>query len=157
MTRIDFYVLPDSTPSSRSLLACRLADKAYKLGHHIYIHTESREQAMQMDDLLWTFSQGSFLPHARVEDQGNPAPPILIGHGDEPALAPPAPSPQASADVLINLASEVPLFFSRFERVAEIVDQGDAQKQAGRERYRFYRDRGYALQSHNVATPEPER
>ncbi|MDX1252836.1 MAG: DNA polymerase III subunit chi [Gammaproteobacteria bacterium] len=149
MTRIDFYILPDSTPSSRPLLACRLADKAYKLGHHIYIHAESPEQAMQMDDLLWTFSQGSFLPHARVEDQGNPAPPILIGHGDEPAL-----SPEASADVLINLASEVPLFFSRFERVAEIVDQGDTQKLAGRERYRFYRDRGYALQSHNVATPE---
>lgn len=149
MTRIDFYILPDSASSSRPLLACRLADKAYKLGHHIYIHTESREQAMQMDDLLWTFSQGSFLPHALAADRGNPAPPILIGQGDEPAL-----SPEAGADVLINLTSGVPLFFSRFERVAEIIDQGDAQKQAGRERYRFYRDRGYALQSHNVATPE---
>ena len=59
----------------------------------------------------------------------------------------------AGTDVLINLAGSVPSFFGRFERVAEIVDQSDAQKQVARERYRFYRDRGYALQSHNVPTP----
>lgn len=143
MTRIDFYILPDSATSSRPLLACRLADKAYRLGHRIYIHTESQEQAAYMDDLLWTFSQGSFLPHALVEATGEP-PPVLIGHDA---------APLAGTDVLINLADSVPSFVSRFERVAEIVDQSDAQKQVARERYRFYRDRGYALQSHNVPAP----
>jgi DNA polymerase-3 subunit chi len=143
MTRIDFYILPDAQVRSRPLLACRLADKAYRLGHRVYIHTESREQAAYMDDLLWTFSQGSFLPHALAEATGEP-PPILIGH-DAASLA--------STNVLINLAGSVPSFFDRFERVAEIVDQSDAQKQVARERYRFYRVRGYALQSHNVPTP----
>ncbi len=143
MTRIDFYILPDNASSSRPLLACRLADKAYRLGHCVYIHTESQEQAAYMDDLLWTFSQGSFLPHALVGATGEPSP-ILIGHDA---------APLASTNVLINLAGSVPSFFDRFERVAEIVDQSDAQKQVARERYRFYRDRGYALQSHNVPTP----
>lgn len=166
MTRIDFYILPDSASSSRPLLACRLADKAYRLGHHVYIHTESQEQAAYLDDLMWTFSQGSFLPHALVGTTREP-PPVLIGHDTDDTQGRaeakgsasvaggrmPGAAPMTGTDVLINLAGSVPSFFSRFERVAEIVDQSDTQKQVARERYRFYRDRGYALQSHNVPTP----
>lgn len=149
MTRIDFYILADASQHGRPLLACRLVDKAYRLGHRIYIHTESEQHTTHMDDLLWTFSQGSFLPHALSTSVTDSAPPILIGHTHELS-----PACETGSDVLINLAGSVPLFFSRFARVAEIIDQSSSHKQAGRERYRFYRDRGYDLQSHNVATPE---
>lgn len=147
MTRIDFYILADAAPRSRALFACRLADKAYRLQHPVYIHTESEQHAAHMDDLLWTFSQGSFLPHALSHQVtiGN-MPPIVIGHSSG------LPTEiQTATTVLINMASDVPLFFSQFERVAEIIDQSPEQKQIGRERYRFYRDRGYGLQSHNIA------
>ncbi len=148
MTRIDFYILAESAPQSRALFACRLADKAYRMKHPVYIHAESEQHAAHMDDLLWTFSQGSFLPHAlshQITTVEN-IPPIVIGHSNElPTIV------QASTAVLINMASDVPLFFSHFERVAEIIDQSPTQKQVGRERYRFYRDRGYDLQSHNIA------
>jgi DNA polymerase-3 subunit chi len=51
---------------------------------------------------------------------------------------------------MINLAAEVPEFFSRYRRVAEVVD-GDATRRAqSRDRYRFYRDRGYTLNTHQV-------
>ncbi len=149
MTRIDFYILTDIAPRSRAMFACRLADKAYRMKHTIYMHTESGEQSTYMDDLLWTFSQGSFLPHALSHQITAIAPPIVIGHGSNlPAII------EADSTVLINMAGDVPLFFSHFERVAEIIDQSPAQKQVGRERYRFYRDRGYELQSHNIAAPE---
>ena len=64
----------------------------------------------------------------------------MIGHDEN--------TPEFS-DVLINLSSEVPLFFSRFERVTEII--GLLDKASGRERFRFYRDRGYPLKSHTIA------
>ncbi len=147
MTRIDFYILADSAPRSRALFACRLADKAYRLQHPIYIHAESEPHGAYMDDLLWTFSQGSFLPHALSHQVtiGN-MPPIVIGYTNELTT-----EIQNATSLLINMASDVPLFFSHFERVAEIIDQSPEQKQIGRERYRFYRDRGYDLQSHNIA------
>jgi DNA polymerase-3 subunit chi len=55
------------------------------------------------------------------------------------------------AAVLVNLSAEPAPFFSRFERLAEIVGVGEAEVAAGRERFRFYRERGYELRAHNLA------
>lgn len=147
MTRIDFYILPDENANGRELFACRLAEKAYKLGHSLYLHTESRQQASKMDDLLWSFKADSFLPHAieGATEQDELPPPILIGHSSETP-----PEPHSHSEVLINLAPAVPSFFSRFERVAELVNQQPDHRTAGRERFKFYRDRGYALESHKL-------
>ena len=138
MTDIDFYILDNDKPQGRELMACRLAEKIYKLGRKIHIHTESASDSKTLDELLWTFRDGSFVPHNIAGQAADAA--VIIGHGDEP---------QQHSDVLINLASDVPLFFSRFERVTEIIGQQD--KAAGRERFRFYRDRGYPLKSHPIS------
>lgn len=142
MTRIDFYITQANGAGDRRLLACRLAEKAYQLGHRIYLHTESQPEATLMDDLLWTFKQNSFIPHALYPGADAQMTPILIGHDTEPDMA---------GDVLINLAHEVPPFFSRFERVAEIVDQDESRRENARARFRFYRDRGYELDSHTIS------
>jgi DNA polymerase-3 subunit chi len=144
MTRIDFYILSERA-GDRLLFTCRLADKIYTQGHALYIHTASQEQAVQLDELLWTFSPGNFLPH----DLHQPAhgAPIQIGYADNPFTDTDA---AGDGQVLINLADHVPLFFSRYARVAEIVDPHEARKAAGRERFRFYRERGYALESHTI-------
>lgn len=141
MTRIDFYILPDQGAQSRQQFACRLAEKAYALGNRIYVHTESEAQAQRLDELLWTFKQDSFLPHELCAAGREASAPILLGHDPEPLY---------QADVLINLSSQVPLFFGRFERVAEIVDGRESERQQGRARYGFYRDRGYELKSHSL-------
>jgi DNA polymerase-3 subunit chi len=141
MTRIDFYILQDSQPDARPLLACRLAEKAYRMGHRVYINTESGKQLGELDDLLWTFRAGSFLPHARVQDKPDEVPPILLGSDTEPP---------AMDDVLVNLAGAVPPWFSRFHRVAELVGTDEAARTAARERYRFYQDRGYTLNTHKL-------
>lgn len=141
MTRIDFYLSSETSPDAGQRLACRLVEKAYKMGHKVYIHTESEDQAQQMDDLLWTFRDGSFVPHGRHPKQTGNHSPVLIGHDSDP---------QGDTDVLINLTREVPPFFSRFERVAEVVDSAPVNRTQARERYRFYRDRGYELQTHEL-------
>ena len=139
--RIDFYVLPGQEPNGRLSLACRLAEKAYGLGHRVYLHAASPEQARQLDDLLWTFRQGSFVPHTLCPPAEGDASPVLIGSEETP---PPA------AQVLINLSDTVPAFFERYERVAELVEQQPSILAKSRERFRFYRDRGYEPVSHRL-------
>ena len=141
MTRIGFYVLPDDASSRRERFVCRLADIAYRRGQRVYIHAQSKDQAVLLDTLLWTFQAGSFVPHDLHPSDSPAHTPILIGHDGVP---------DGGHEVLINLAETVPNFFSRFDRVAEVVNQDAAVKHAGRERFRFYRDRGYALETHTL-------
>lgn len=143
MTEIDFYVLAGDSNEARLTLACRVADKAVQRDHHVLIRPASTAEAARLDELLWTFSQRSFLPH-RISTDGaeTPIEPVLIDGGSGPI--------GERWDLLINLCPDVPEYFSRYARLAEIVD-GDADRRArGRERYKYYRDRGYSLKTHQV-------
>jgi DNA polymerase-3 subunit chi len=141
MTEVDFYLLKDDSAHGRVQFACRLADKAYRLGNRIFIHTESADQTQQLDKMLWTFQQNSFVPHAVYQaGQDDPAP-VQLAHDAEPG---------AGSQVLINLAADVPVFFSRFERVAELVSGNADVRRQGRKRYSFYKDRGYPLRTHEI-------
>jgi len=141
MTRVDFYILRDTGASACALFACRLTEKAVKQGHQVYINAESAAQLLQLDDLLWTFRAGSFLPHVVDIGEDNGASPVLLAHDREPGN---------SHDVLVNLSNEVPPFFSRFNRVAELAGGNDAQRSEARNRYRYYKDRGYTLHTHQI-------
>lgn len=141
MTRVSFYLSTSYEASARMVLACRVIEKAWRSGHGVYVHTASGEQTALCDRLLWTFRQGSFVPHVpAAEDDG--VSPVLIGHEAEPALR--------LHDVIVNLGDEVPVFFSAFERLLEPVAGDEQQRRQARERYRFYRDRGYALETHEL-------
>lgn len=142
MTRVDFYLLSTADETARLRVVCRLADKIFGLGQQLHIHTADAEQERSLDRLLWTFQDISFLPH-RLTGAESAVVPISLGHDGTPA---------AGGDVLINLAPDTPHFFSRFERVAEIVDEQPEVRAAGRTRYRFYRDRGYPLQHHQLGS-----
>lgn len=146
MTRVDFYIGTSADPgggaAARLNIACRLAEKAYRMGHQVHVHAASPEQAAQLDDLLWTFKQGSFVPHGRAGRPEAARAAVLIDHQDQPPSA---------HEVLINLADTVPGYFSRFERVAEIVSGDEDGRAQARERYRFYRDRGYELETHEIS------
>jgi len=94
-----------------------------------------------MDRLLWTFRDGSFIPHGLIGKAEAAHTPVLIGHGEDA---------EEEHDILINLNQQVPDFFSRFERVAEPIDQDAEIRKTGRTRYRFYKDRGYPLETHDI-------
>ena len=140
MTRIDFYILQHGHADTGQFV-CKLTEKAYKQGHQVYINVASDQQLRQLDDLLWTFRDGSFLPHGCYRAEENGKQPILLGHAIEP---------DGPSDVLVNMANDIPAFFSRFNRVAELVGGDDNQRQAARARYRFYKDRGYTLNTHTL-------
>lgn len=142
MTRVDFYILAEQASGDGARTACRIAEKAYRLGQRIFLHTDSAQSAASIDDQLWTYRDGSFIPHAIAGSEAAGKSPVIIGHGIEP-------DPE-HRDLLINLADQVPLFFSRFERVVEIVAGDETTRGQARERFRFYRDRGYPLNTHEL-------
>lgn len=144
MTQVDFYILGSDSEDARLKLACKIADKAMQQSQHVFIHAASEAEARRLDELLWTFSQGSFIPHSIIgtPPAGPPREPVLIGFGLEPV--------GDRWDVMINLAADVPEFFSRYQRVAEVVDGDPARRERSRDRYRFYRDRGYQLNTHQL-------
>jgi len=138
MTRVDFYLL-GKEEDRRDRFACRLAEKAYRMGHRVYLLAPDASSAGALDELLWTFSQGSFVPHGQLGDANADEHPVLIGHAEPPS---------GFQDVLVSLANEVPDWVGRFERVAEIVGATEQDKHQARERFRHYRERGYPLETH---------
>lgn len=141
--RVDFYLLAEPQAAARLRFACRLAEKAWHLDNRVHLLAGSAAEAASLDELLWTFRQGSFVPHELVAAGGAASAPVTIGHG----TAPPPPG-----DLLINLAASVPAFEDGFARVAEIVDGSDEGRRLGRERYREYRQRGREAVTHDIGT-----
>ena len=144
MTQVDFYITAENAADARLKLACTLCDEAMQRDQHVFVNVTSEREARQLDELLWTFIQGSFIPHRVVEQPlAEPPPePVIVGLAQEPV--------GQRWDLLINLAADVPEFFSRYSRVAELVDGDAARREQSRERYRFYRDRGYPLSTREV-------
>lgn len=141
MTRIDFYILPEGSTEAAVVAATMLCDKAASTFHKVYVNVPNPSEAEDLDGLLWSRRQGSFLSHERYNGQPAQPPLPVIYFG---TLEPPA----THHEVLVNLALEVPAFFSRFERVCEIVSGDPAARAKSRERYKFYRDRGYELKTY---------
>jgi DNA polymerase-3 subunit chi len=139
MTRVDFYVVKEAGEDARLRVAARLADKAVQQGHRVFIHTDTEAQARTLDQTLWSFRDHSFLPHALASDDLDET--VLIGWGQ---------TPERHDDVLINLSLDIAPFFSRFQRLAEVVTQDEASLASLREAWRYYRDRGYPLHKHDL-------
>ena len=139
MTSIDFYF----NAGDRLDVACRLAGKALQQKKRVLIYAPQPEIAQKLDRLLWTSQAVSFLPHCAAHDPLAAETPLLIATDD----AVPRISPAGACEVLLNLSAECPPFFERHERLLEIVAQDDA----GRARFKFYRDRGYEIRNHDLA------
>ncbi len=139
MAQVDFYVLDRVDEHARNTLACKLAEKAWRLENTIHIHTMTREDAEHLDKLLWTFRDGSFVPHELIG--GDTGAPITIGFGA---------SFGAPRDLLITLCDEIPAFAESFPRVAELVSSDENSRAKSRLRYKTYRDQGHKLTTHKI-------
>lgn len=143
MTKVSFYIIEEDSAKAANSFYCRLTEKVLSHDNTVYIHTRDHLHAGDVDDQLWSFQEEKFIPHQLFSVLPHTAK-VLIGHEDSPHL------PDTYHDVLINLHDETPAFFSQFERVAEIVQPDEQSKKKGRERFQFYRDRGYSLETHKL-------
>lgn len=141
MAKVSFYALSSKQSEARLQFACRLIEKAYSLGHKLYVQTASPEQAKTLDELLWQFSPSSFVPHAVAGSESAQAEAVIIGEK----------LPAAShTDVLINLGSEASEAHGQFARINEIIAADEESLLQGRKRYRFYKDQGYQVETFKI-------
>lgn len=134
VTRIDFH----TNVGDPLAYACRLARKAYASGRALVVLAEPQRLAA-FDEQLWTFAPLEFVPHCMATSPLAQETPVVLASdlNDVP-----------HHQVLVNLGAPVPAQFARFERLIEIVGNEGDELAAGRERFRFYRDRGYAIETH---------
>jgi DNA polymerase-3 subunit chi len=145
--RIDFYVTDDSGEAARLRLACRVAEKAYLARQRVVVFCDDLALLPRFDEMLWTFGEGSFVPHDTVTREGAEcAAPIALTTGPLPG----GPSSGENWSVLVNLGATVPACYSRFERVAEFLDARPEVRAAGRERFKVYRASSIEPHTHNV-------
>lgn len=142
MVRIDFHF---NAPDKNGYV-CRLARKARAARKKLVIYSTDEQVLTDLDRHLWTFSETDFLPHCRVgAAHAGLTPILLLGGGDTPDELLP------HHEVLVNLDRNWPPLFARFERLIEVVTTDEADRQAGRQRWKFYTNRGYALTHHDQA------
>lgn len=138
MTQIDFYTHVDDKLKA----ACALAGKAHGRGLKVTIFCPDLETAQRFDRLLWSAPAIGFVPHCAPDDALAAETPVIVDYRGEKLL---------HDQVLINLRTEWPPFFGRFQRLLEIVGSADDDRAAARERFRFYRDRGYEIRTHDLS------
>jgi len=137
VTTIDFYF----NAADRLQVACRLAGKALAQRKRLLIYAPQPDTAQRIDRILWTWPATGFVPHCFAHDPLATETPVLIASDDA--------APDAG-ELLLNLDESCPPHFERFERLLEVVGQDDDARSAGRERYRYYRDRGYPIRNHDL-------
>jgi DNA polymerase III subunit chi len=138
MTQIDFYTQVEDKLKT----ACRLAGKAFGLGMRVLVLCPDHDTAQRVDRLMWTTPPIGFVPHCAPSDPLAAVTPVIVAaEGAEPP----------HDEVLVNLGGERPVFFSRFQRLVEIVSIEDGDRANARARFRFYRDRGYEIRTHDLS------
>jgi DNA polymerase III subunit chi len=123
-------------------VACKIAEKAWKAGSTVLIQHADPAELNRLDAMLWTANDHSFIPHEIATD-----PPRLNG---TPVILNTGTGPTAAVDVLINLTPRLPTQPELATRIIEVIDADPARRAAGRERFKAYRDRGFALEKHDV-------
>src|SRR6476620_8709315 len=138
MTKIDFYYHVEN----KFQTACSLSVKAYARGMKVLAFCADAEASQKFSRMLWTAPALSFIPHCTADDKLAPVTPVIVDHAGANPI---------HDDVLINLRTERPPFFSRFQRLVEIVTLDEEDRELARDRFKFYRDRGYAIENHDLS------
>lgn len=143
MAEVTFYLLATQSLQERYLFACKLIEKAYRSGDFCHVLTDSVQQSQIMDDLLWTFRAGSFIPHKIINNELSTTEPavsqILITSNNDI---------EVTRKTVVNLSSQCP----NAERVLEILDDSEATKTAGRVRYRHYQQSDLTITTHKMSS-----
>ncbi|PKM13334.1 MAG: DNA polymerase III subunit chi [Gammaproteobacteria bacterium HGW-Gammaproteobacteria-3] len=142
MPDVSFYLLASQSERERLYLACKLAEKAYRSGRFCYILTAHELQGKTLDDLLWTFRAGSFVPHQFYIDTAAIENKVLIGTAQS------APEPWQA--MIINLSANPPEKLDHCERLLEILDNDENIKAQGRLRYKQYQQAGFKIATHKL-------
>ena len=147
MTKIHFlHGASDRIEAAASWLHLAWSKRQDASAQQVVVFTPDAALAERIDRQLWLQPAGSFVPHCRAGSPLANETPIIISD----SLAALNAHRQ-----LLNLSDSVPAEFSRFDEVVEIVSQTGPDKLPARERFKFYRERGYELQNQDISAGLP--
>ncbi|MBA3660425.1 MAG: DNA polymerase III subunit chi [Gammaproteobacteria bacterium] len=140
---IEFYVLDVEASPRGWVKLCNLIENFYKSHDTLFILQDDEHAVEQLDRLLWTYKDDSFIPHQRYKlDDVNPAP-IQLG-----VQLPPG----KEQGTFINLTLAVPASYQTYSKVIEIVFEDPANKKAARIRYRQYLQDNCKISTQTIKT-----
>ena len=142
MPEISFYLLPSQSEKERQYFACKLIEKVYRTNHIINVLTDQEIQSRQLDDLLWTFRAGSFIPH-QIYSGTTPA-------AENQVVIRSLSASEKGPKTIVNLSSRCPENLDHADRVLEILDSNEDRIETGRNRYRYYQKLGLAIHTHKI-------
>ena len=142
MTRIDFYF----NVTDKQQVIADLVQSALKKRRQVTIFVKDEAAAGNVSSNLWQNKPEYFIPNVQSNHLNFANTPVVIGfQGDD------LTRDLMQDDMLINLTTHEPIFFSRFTQLVELVSDDEQDKIAARARFKFYRDRGYEIKSTNCA------
>jgi len=136
----DFYQLTDPADTARLKLVCRLADKAFQAKQKLFVLCADANEAQTLDDLLWTFHDVGFIPHAQVGSEHAHVAPILLG----------TQLPEPPVDILLNLQEKTPEAAQKYQRIIEVVAMDKAAKQVAGEHEKIYAKWQREIKKHEI-------
>ena len=141
MSRIDFYLITEPEWIDKLRLTCRLLEKAYEQNRQVFVCVETSAQASQLNDLLWTFKDISFIPHRLIGEPCTITPPIQIGY--EATLP-------DHRDIFISLCDKFLEIASQFDRVIEIISPDPASERKKLDHTHFFKAKGFTINSYDL-------
>lgn len=146
MQQVDFYLINNQVTQAEFKLASRLANKLLSLKQRVLLVTETESDAADLDQMLWTFNDTSFVAHDRVPAKKNVYSSIHVAVNSDVNEA----TLKQDYTVLINLSKRVPSYHQRFSRIAEIIAADEPAKAAGRTRYKAYKSNNIEIKTHPI-------
>lgn len=134
MTSIQFYHLT-TTPLERALP--KLLEKVVSAGYRVLLVVGSEAQAEHLNQLLWSYDPGSFLPHGMATGDKPQKQPILVSTTFDAFN---------KANVLMVTHGVIPPQSEVFERILDMFDGRDAEAvNLARNRWKNYKEFGLSL------------
>jgi DNA polymerase-3 subunit chi len=134
MAAVQFYHLT-ATPLERALP--KLVEKAYSAGHRVLLVDGVEERLAMLNQVLWTYSTLTFLPHGSLKEPSPEEQPILLS---------PSIDNKNNADILLITDGTEISKSETFSRVLDIFDGNDKEALAkARSRWKTYQNAGHTL------------
>lgn len=143
MTKVRFFHgARDRIEAAASWLYLAWSKRQDASAQQIVVFSPDADIANQLDRQLWLQPAGGFVPHCRAGSPLADETPIVISD---------SLSSLDNYQHLLNLSNSVPSEFSRFDELVEIVSDTGPDKLPARDRFKFYRERGYELQNQDIS------
>ena len=133
-----FYIL--NKAEDLKISVCKIIKEYYKKKYKIFVSSRSNDLVNELNNLLWTFEQISFIPHCTTKNYDKNSPILLSGKDSFPKTI-----NLKEYDVWLNLDDEMEENYTDFEIILEIVSQNEEERILSRKKYLNYQKNNFEV------------